>query len=58
MTQRFRNSRSSGRTWCLCEGPTVVLCPTMKLIEFSTNDILSYRKEEVSFSGKDWYTAD
>lgn len=46
----FGNSSYSGRTWYLCEFSMVDLYLSMKLIETSSNDILSYRKEEVNFS--------
>lgn len=50
MIQTFGNSRFSGRTWYLCECLMIDLRLRMKLIEISSNDILSYRKEEVSVS--------
>lgn len=45
----FGNSRHSGRIWYLCEFPMIDLYLSMKLIEVSSNDILSYCKEEVNF---------
>lgn len=51
MIQTFGNSRFSGRTWYLCECLMVDFRLQLKLIKISTNDMLSYLKEEVSFSG-------